>query len=347
MRDLILVTDGGNGGARSTLAAVRALAAADYRTLVTVSSRMSLAAASRYRYATVVTPRAEDPAYAGIVEDAAKANRAACILPASDVALLALGEPVRGLVNKVDLARRARQIGIPMPESERIESDSELFARAKDFPYPIILKPEISGPPTIRIANERELEGIQLACPVVVQPYVEGDMEAVAGVIRDGALIAAVHQKNIRTWPMDCGTSCFAVTVREDLEREAMLTELLGDYNGIFQLQFLDGMLLDVNPRVYGSLPLAVASGVNLAALHVESILQRLESKDILRGRVGVSYRWLDGDLRHVGSLLLRGRFSAGLAAAIPRIRTVHSIWSLADPLPSLVRARMMLSKVW
>jgi len=40
------------------------------------------------------------------------------------------------------------------------------------------------------------------------------------------------------------------------------------------------------------------------------------------------------------------GRVLSGLEALIPRIATVHSIWSWRDPYPALARARMMLSKV-
>ena len=100
-----------------------------------------------------------------------------------------------------------------------------------------------------------------------MQPYLSGPMESVAGLVRGGRLVAVVHQRYLRTWPVDCGTSCSAITVVGSAGRERKLISLFEGYEGIFQVQFRDGHLLDVNPRVYGSLPLAVAAGVNLAAL--------------------------------------------------------------------------------
>lgn len=346
MSETILVTDGGDRGARSTLAAVRALAAAGYRAMVTIDRQLSLAACSRYCSEYVITPNADDPRFAESVRDAARLHDAAGILPASDAVLAVLGAPVQELINKTSLAKRAARVGFAVPATQRIESEESLRAWAEEFPYPIVLKPEVSQSPAVRLSTPREVFEFRLNGPAVVQPYLEGPMEATAGMIRDGRLVAVVHQRYLRTWPMDCGTSCAAITVEGDTAREEKLLELFAEYEGIFQVQFRDGHLLDVNPRVYGSLPLAVAAGANLAALQADLLLGKPAPQRLLRGRHGVRYRWIDGDLRHAASLVMSGRLRSALSAVLPHRGTVHSIWSWRDPVPSLLRAKLLLEKL-
>jgi len=114
------------------------------------------------------------------------------------------------------------------------------------------------------------------------------------------------------------------------------VTQLLAGYEGIFQVQFAGEMVLDVNPRIYGSLPLAVAAGANLPSLWARLVSG--ESIRPVRGRPGAFYRWLEGDARHFAwAVRTRG---ASLGALAPRRRTAHSVESIADARPLLRRLR-------
>jgi hypothetical protein len=172
-----------------------------------------------------------------------------------------------------------------------------------------------------------------------VQPFAAGAMRAVCGVISDGRLLAAVHQKYVRIWPPDCGTASAAVTTTPDRELELRLVRLLAGHEGVFQVQLIGDQVIDVNPRVYGSLPLAVGAGANLPAIACRAASGR-QDMELVRGRPGVRYRWLEGDLRRVvhdvraGVMPLR----AGVRALAPRRGTTHSIESLRDPGPALAR---------
>jgi len=146
-----------------------------------------------------------------------------------------------------------------------------------------------------------------------------------------------------RTWPAAAGTSSRAVTVAPDEGLIARAAGLLAGtgYAGLAQLQFLDvngvAALIDVNPRFYGSLPLALAAGVNLpAAWHAVAS----DTPPPVPGpyRVGVTYRWVGADLmaaRHetVRPLLRR--------AQRPR---AGAVWSSDDPVPS---ALLVAEAVW
>jgi hypothetical protein len=174
---------------------------------------------------------------------------------------------------------------------------------------------------------------------VVVQPFAVGTMRAVCGVLADGRLLAAVHQTYVRIWPPDCGTASAAITTEPDHDLEERLPHLLAGHVGVFQVQLIGDQVIDVNPRVYGSLPLAVAAGANLPAIACQAITGRHPS-GLVRGRPGVRYRWLEGDVRRVLHDARTGALTLGAAgrALAPRRGTAHSVESLRDPGPALVR---------
>ena len=344
----VLVTDGGSGQGRSALAAVRALAKAQYRPIVTTSGRHSLAAASRWCAESIPAPPSGSPEYAEAVREVAMRAGALTVLAASDVALLAIEAPVGHLVDKMALAEGAAAAGLESPRSVACDNgDGVLAALAGGtVSLPVVVKPVISNEPARLVASAEDASSLAgKAGPFLVQPFIQGGMSAVAGVHVEGRMLAAVQQRYVRTWPVACGTSCAAVTVPVDEARLHAMSRVLGRYEGIFQAQFAGNALIDVNPRVYGSLPLAVAAGVNLPAIWC-GWLEGGPAPSPLRGRAGVRYRWIEGDIRHVASGLRSGQLGVreALAALIPHPGTAHSVEALTDPAPLLARLRFARS---
>jgi hypothetical protein len=222
-----------------------------------------------------------------------------------------------------------------------------LSAAADDLPYPVVLKPLRSVWRPYRVRSAEELRASPPpSAPLLVQPYLAGTLRAVGGVAWRGELVAAVHQRYLRTWPPGAGGASCAVSVEPAEDLEARLVGLLGGRDGIFMAQLVDDVLLDLNPRVYGSLPLAVAAGVNLAAIHCD--LAR--GRDVVRGRgrPGVFFRSTEGDVRHVLAQVRAQSMGvgAGLRALRPRRGVAHPVESLRDPGPMLARARFALGRV-
>ncbi len=71
--------------------------------------------------------------------------------------------------------------------------------------------------------------------------------------------------------------------------------------------------IIEVNPRYWGSLPLAVYSGVNFPVLHALSALER-RYDPVLGYRTGVKIRFFDRDIKAIMSLV---GFEANLAKKI------------------------------
>ncbi|HYN36303.1 MAG TPA: ATP-grasp domain-containing protein, partial [Actinomycetota bacterium] len=114
---------------------------------------------------------------------------------------------------------------------------------------------------------------------------------------------------------------------------------LLGGFNGVFQAQFAGDYLLDLNPRVYGSLPLATRAGVNLPGVYCD-ILRGNAPTETVRARTGVFFRWLEGDLRNVFEGVRERELSAREAFQLlkPRPGAAHGPESLKDPKPMIAR---------
>ena len=105
-------------------------------------------------------------------------------------------------------------------------------------------------------------------------------------------------------------------------------------YWGLAQVQFIDTPdrpeLIDVNPRFYGSLALALAAGVNLPAVW-HAVVTGGPVTAPGRYRVGVTYRWLEAEL--MAALHGRPRLIARRAPA-PR---TGAMWSRDDPRPGVL----------
>jgi predicted ATP-grasp superfamily ATP-dependent carboligase len=343
---VVLVSDHVDGRSRSAVAAVRALGAAGYHPFVAVTGSPSAAGASRSCAGLVSLPRPDSPDYRGAVERYLTAHPGSAVLAASDAVLLALDQPGAHLVDKAALPERAAAAGLRVPATREFASGAALLEAVDELEYPLVVKPSVKTQPSevarrVDAGSHLPAAVAGLSGPVVVQPFAAGAMRAVCGVISDGQLLAAVHQRYVRIWPPGCGTASAAVTTAPDHELEARLTQLLAGHVGVFQVQLIGEQVIDVNPRVYGSLPLAVAAGANLPAIACCAATGRHVS-GVVRGRPGVRYRWLEGDVRRVlHDVRLGGlTFRAAGRALLPRPGTAHSVESLRDPGPTLVRLR-------
>ena len=336
-----IVTSEGRRHDRSALATVRALARAGRQTLVAYSRPRSLAAASRFAAHTQEVPASSSSSFRLVIEELTDSWSAGEVFATSDAALEALSPETAALMDKVGLAEAATAVGLETPETFAFTSLAELAAVKAELGTSVIVKPtrkEPGGQTALRIDRDEVVD----VCPIVAglaQPYYSGEMSSVSGVVWDGELVATLQQRYVRTFPAEAGTSSYAMTESVDQERVGRLKRMLESHHGIFQAQFVEGLLIDLNRRPYGSMPLARAAGLNLPDIVCR--LRQGESVPFRTAAVGVRYRWLDGDVRSLLSDVRAGRRSLAKAAQDlwPHAGTCHSVFSLTDPRPWLVRA--------
>src|SRR5437764_3317960 len=235
-----------------------------------------------------MVPPAGDDGFVPAVQQELHAGGFLTVIAASDPALLALGTPVSHLVDKSLLIASAKAAGLATPPTEVFEPSDSLLAAAPKLEYPIVVKPTL-GKPARCYRSSAELASLRgRPGPFVVQPYMEDGLWSIAGVLFQGELVASVHQRFLRTWPPDAGMACAAETIEADLDTEARVVELLDGHEGVFQVDLLGRHVLDVNPRVYASMSLAAAAGVNLVGLYCDFLRGRKPS--LVRARPGAVF---------------------------------------------------------
>jgi hypothetical protein len=346
----VLVSEGGNGESRAAVVAVRALARAGYRTSVTETDEISLAGASRWCARRVPVPlvATDAAAYAEAVRAELSTRPYLASFFTTDAALLAVDAPVRHLLDKASSGELARAAGLEPPPTEVFDTGAELLDAASRLPYPVVVKPALKLSSAAAVENASELAAAisPYEGRVLVQPRIDEPFYGFGGLAYEGRLVAAMRTRYVRLWPQPCGTVATAETLPPDPELEERVIELLRGYDGPFHLDFAGPYLLDVNPRIHATLPLAIRGGANIVAMYC----------DLLRGRkvadvrvpAGLRFRWVEGDLRSLWWGVRRGHHGVGeaMAGLAPRRGTVHSFSSLSDPGPAMARARYMLRRV-
>jgi predicted ATP-grasp superfamily ATP-dependent carboligase len=343
----VLVADDGQANSRSALAAVRALGVAGYRPIVTVATKRSLASSSRWCAGVIKVPLGGGSLWSESLIHAVEALELLTVIPASDAAVLALRLPGASLLDKRIVNSRARSAGLRVPDEQAFESKCDLLEREDQLPYPIVVKPVIrrtsNAPTSLRIDHKGQLQ-LAPGGAVVVQPFVSGSISSFNGVIKGGRWIAAVHQRYKRVWPPQCGASSAAETIPHDARLEEKLLQLVEGHEGIIEVEFADGHVIDVNPRAYGSLPLAVKAGANLPAIWCAAGHDESSPAQPIRATPGVRYRWLDADVRSITAQVRARDMSIpnALRALRPHAGTAHSIEDWRDPAPMLLRATQL-----
>jgi predicted ATP-grasp superfamily ATP-dependent carboligase len=350
------------------LAALRALHRAGFETWAAVQSRRCLGARSRAAagFVDVPDPRTEPEAFVSALAAAAERLDVAAVLPGTEAALLAFagrdGEfpdgvavgsapdtVLRRATDKTALALLSLRAGLDVPPTRVVAADG--LGDTGELTFPAMVKPlrsELySGGRLERFEADRVESPAQLQRALrllpdevgLVQPYIEGRLISVNGVSFEGELHGANQHLVHRVWPDRCGQCVHAETIPMDPVREravaAFMREL--DWNGVFNLQLIehDGCdyVIDLNPRFYVSLTLAVAAGVNLPAIWA-SLMLGLPVEDT-GYRAGVRFRQEKGDPRAIAAQLRRGERWAA-RDLLPHRRTVHALFSIRDPRPGL-----------
>jgi predicted ATP-grasp superfamily ATP-dependent carboligase len=370
----VLITDAEN---RSVLAAARGLAAAGFEVGATMASRSAPGAWSRAVSDRFVTGAVDGPCAVEGIARSVEERGHELLLPGTDAAVFAVslyrdrlpaalrhGLPPHELVLKAfdreELSLAGEAVGLPAPPSMACANEDDLRAAAEDFGFPLFVKPAAvvsrHGGLLLRQASCRATDhaellhaSLELGMPVLVQGPVQGPVISVGGVLADGELRASAVSRYLRTWPAAAGNVSFSRTVSPPaglLEATTRLVAELG-WEGIFELELVqreDGGLvpIDFNPRVYGSLDLAVKAGANLPAVWCSALMG--QSSEPVSARVGVSYRWGDADLRHAIWQARRGNAQAALQCLRPRISGARGYFDAADPAPAAARASELVS---
>ncbi|MCK5745918.1 MAG: ATP-grasp domain-containing protein, partial [Oricola sp.] len=194
--------------------------------------------------------------------------------------IIDIAAPDFAAIDKVDpkdhLMNLADGLGLPGPQTVKVESLDDLQTAAKTVRYPVMLKApdKVGGRGVTKAESAEELFeqyeelGADLA---LVQEFLEGVDYCHAVIFENGELKGSMAYKNLRQWPRTSGAGVLRETVDDApfIETTQRLLGPLG-WNGIAEIDYRwsedenePAYLIEVNPRFWAGLFHSISSGVD------------------------------------------------------------------------------------
>jgi len=256
--------------------------------------------------------------------------------------------------NKRYLVSFAEGIGVRTPRTYTLDDISELKQVAKKIEFPAVIKlVEGMGSKGLRyVYSEDELiceykEVIQkfnlksFEYPLI-QEYIPGTEYDVAMLFNLGEPRAICTIRNIREFPITGGPSTARISVRyAKIESQAtmLLKEL--EWHGIAEVEFKldertkEPVLMEINPRFWGSLNQAICAGVDFPYL-LYTMAMEGDIQPVLTYKTGVKTRWMLGDLRALVDYLRTGKRMEILKEFLKFNGQYYDDLSFSDPIPTI-----------
>jgi len=391
----VLVTDAGRG---SAIAVIRSLGRKKYRVIAADADAKSIGFRSRYAHEQLVypAPEAKPQEFCDCLLETVKAKGVDLIIPVTDLAgqplararcsfseitRLALPEDtmLKVVTDKDKTWQLAKELGVPVPETYVVDTAKEAVEVSERLGWPLVLKPQSSR--KLRESNRidsfkvtyaadtddlnSQMQNLEGRCSVLLQRYCAGIGHGVELLMSEGKPLAAFQHKRLREIPVTGGPSAYRESVELDPDLYDYSLRLLQEirWTGLAMVEFKVGKLgpalMEINGRIWGSIPLAVRSGMDfpalLAELHLRgasAITPQLNSNY----KIGVRCRDLQRDLMWITSVLMQRRkykfleiptrkraVLAMLGLFNPRRK--FDLLTLNDPLPGLAELPRIVKK--
>ena len=244
----------------------------------------------------------EDPSLMWLAENAEK------VRTRGGVFLLPPLESLRIAQDKGRTLDLARELGIPAPKTWAPESAREFAAKVLQLrPGEFVTKPRSgTGSSGVKygdaLTEEQWLEHWKLFGAMLIQERVpaEGRGQGVSVLMdQKGECIAAFAHERLQQYPNSGGPSTDRQSIEapELIEWSVRLLKKLS-WRGIAMVEWKldprDGKakLMEINPRFWGSLELAVRSGIDFPKLYAEAALGNVTAK-VERYPAQVRCRWM------------------------------------------------------
>jgi predicted ATP-grasp superfamily ATP-dependent carboligase len=328
----VFVTD---GYWRKTLAAVRALGRCGVQVTTGESTYLAPALFSRYSHSRVRTPSPvlQPSHYLDFLEEYLSHHPHHVLMPMEEDTLLLLArnrERFQRITrlpcaahhhllfarDKLKVLRRAQDLDIPTPKTFEVNRMAEAKTLSRHVEYPVVVKPRVGSgsaglqyvtePAQLPAALEQVFRSGQ--SPLVQERLPAEGMGIGASFLLDHnhRVRASFIHRRLREYPVQGGPSSLRQSIiheqaRRDGARLLESLRLVGVGMVEFKIDSRDGTakLLEVNPRFWGSLALAINAGVNFPYL-LTLLALGIDFPAVHTYRVGHLCRWLlPGDILH------------------------------------------------
>ena len=234
-----------------------------------------------------------------------------------DKSLLPATEALAIASNKFNTMEFASSLGIPCPRTLLVDTAEKLINEWRT--YPCVLKAAdekrskfigYADSPADLDRSISKLFDNEGRAPggVLAQEYIPGVGSGFFALYLRGRPVEIFMHERLREIPITGGASTAARSINNNYVHDygRKLLDAL-EWNGIAMVEFKgnletgDVKLIEINPKFWGSLELALASGADFAGKYVEAFQHRSNPTQVAAGdtyRVGQCFYWpLDGDL--------------------------------------------------
>jgi predicted ATP-grasp superfamily ATP-dependent carboligase len=392
-----LVTDANRG---SAIAVIRSLGREGWKVVAADDRHDSLGFLSRYanHHAVYPSPAESAPAFTLALQLLAKAHHVDLIVPITDEAILPLAcsrdrfapstqlaiaddDALNVVMDKRATLLLAEKQGVPIPRTYVVHSLEEARDFAHMLPWPVVLKARRSrvwqdGRSVARTGGvayadnvadlARHVERLIPSGSLLVQSYTPGTGEGVEMLAYRGRVLAAFQHRRLAEVPITGGASALRESVALDPQLFAYSRRLVQalEWTGLIMVEFKVGadgpVLMEINGRVWGSLPLAVHSGMDFPARLGDLYLNGPPPADeppATDYQIGVQACNLDLMALWIGQVLRgRQRFASlsqpprrAALAAVARLFVPgrkYDVQTLDDPKPGLAQLKQIAAKL-
>ena len=271
--------------------------------------------------------------------------------------------PDKTLFNEVNdkylLSLKAEKSGIRIPKTVILSEKSDFKSEAEKSGYPLVLKLQndkglyLSPAERYRIVHSplklekawKEL--IRHGKELLMQEYVAGYGVGFSAVYDENHKCAASFQhKRLREYPIEGGPSTYCESIFKELidtEGRKLLDELKWTGPAMVEFKYNESSdklyLLEINPRYWGSLPLARHSGLNLPLIHYNILTGKENTleKDYIKG-IKVKF-FITDFLAAMKEISRKKRYILQTMHYLKEffdLKLKWGLWMLRDPLPSI-----------
>lgn len=281
---------------------------------------------------------------------------------------MADADALNRVLDKAETFKLAERLGIATPRSVYLSEIGQVEGLGDTLSYPVVVKPARSiaaqeggyakrnvSYAADKAALFRQCEQSLLHSPIILQSYFQGMGAGIELIARDGEMLYSFQHIRLHEVPLTGGGSSFRVSAELEpvlLQASRKLIRALR-WTGVAMVEFKwnpdsgSFCLMEINGRLWGSLPLAVAAGADfpamLAALYLTGTVSEYPAY-----RRGIYCRNLSADLMW-HEMVLR-EYLRGSRSEIPSVRWVardlarvfsprhhFDAQSWRDPVPGLV----------
>lgn len=260
---------------------------------------------------------------------------------------------VEQLANKNQLFKFASEQRIPIPPTVYCQTRQDGLAELEQWnEFPVVLKPfkskilQADGIVSTRVLIAKTIEdAMQLLksndffdFPFTIQSFIEGRGQGVFALFNHGRPICYFSHRRLREKPPGGGVSVLSESVPLDDQLRTSAEKLLvgANWHGVAMVEFRvapsgTGYLMEVNPRFWGSLQLAIDSGIDFPWL-LYRVCTGEEVPEIKWRQRRV--RWILGDLDRLFIILKSPTSNYSLGQKVleilrffrPGFRTRHEV---------------------